>query len=196
MYLADMQALTPTARVILGLVGLGARTGYDVKRVADISTKFFWGASYGQIYPELKRLEESGLVAGEDDPRGAVHRRAYRLTPRGERVLHDWLVSEESSDFSVRDEGLLRIFFGDLLEHGELLAAVRKLRDEHARRLARFREIEAGMDDDGATALALEYGIALLEWNVGFWSKIDSRLSSADPARPGHTERDPAPDRR
>ena len=58
--------LTPTARVILGVLGLGPRTGYDIKKLTDVSTRFFWSASYGQIYPELKRLEAAGLVEADD----------------------------------------------------------------------------------------------------------------------------------
>ena len=48
-----MERLNGTAYVILGMLGLGARTGYDIKRIVDQSTRFFWAASYGQIYPEL-----------------------------------------------------------------------------------------------------------------------------------------------
>ena len=60
MHLVDMSSLSPTARVILGLLSFEPRTGYDIKRVTDRSTRFFWGASYGQIYPELRRLEAAG----------------------------------------------------------------------------------------------------------------------------------------
>src|SRR6266513_2814284 len=59
-------AVTP---VVLGLLSLGPRSGYDIKAVVDRSTRFFWAASYGQIYPELRRLEEDGLIEGEDAPR-------------------------------------------------------------------------------------------------------------------------------
>jgi DNA-binding PadR family transcriptional regulator len=67
-------ALSPTAYVILGMLGLGARTGYDVKGIVDQSTRFFWAASYGQIYPELSRLEELGLVTGRLAPTGGRKR--------------------------------------------------------------------------------------------------------------------------
>jgi DNA-binding PadR family transcriptional regulator len=44
---------------VLGLDRAGPRSGYDIKRVVDKSIRF-WAASYGQIYPELKWLEEAG----------------------------------------------------------------------------------------------------------------------------------------
>jgi DNA-binding PadR family transcriptional regulator len=42
-----MSSLTPTARVILGMLKLGVPTGYEIKKVIDDSTRFFWTASYG-----------------------------------------------------------------------------------------------------------------------------------------------------
>src|SRR2546423_9274663 len=80
-------AVTP---VVLGLLSLGPRSGYDIKTVVDRSTRFFWAASYGQIYPELRRLEEEGLIEGEDAPNGGrgppglrVPRRRARARPGG-----------------------------------------------------------------------------------------------------------------
>jgi DNA-binding PadR family transcriptional regulator len=49
-------AVTP---VILGLLSLGARSGYDIKTAVDSSTRFFWAASYADL-PELRRLEGRG----------------------------------------------------------------------------------------------------------------------------------------
>src|SRR5205085_8450101 len=111
--------LTPTARVILGMIRMGKRTGYDIKQLVDVSTRFFWAASYGQIYPELKRLEETGLIEGADAFTGGRRRRAYSLTAAGEEALHDWLVSSSDLVYEVRDEGLLRFFFADVMTTGE-----------------------------------------------------------------------------
>src|SRR2546425_9449838 len=111
--------LAPTGRVVLGMLSLGKRTGYEIKQLVDVSTRLFWAASYGQIYPELKRLEDAGLIEGEDAPAGGRQRRSYRLTPEGEAALHDWLVSDGAPVREVRDEALLRLFFADLLSPGE-----------------------------------------------------------------------------
>jgi len=87
--------LSPTARVILGMLRLGAETGYEIKRAIDLSTRFFWSASFGQIYPELRRLEERGLVKARPDPRGGLKRTSYQLTKTGESTLHDWLTDSD-----------------------------------------------------------------------------------------------------
>ena len=70
--------LLATAYVILGMVRKEPRSGYEIKALVDNSTRFFWAASYGQIYPELARLEAAGWIAGSDAPRGGRSRRSRR----------------------------------------------------------------------------------------------------------------------
>src|SRR5437016_5902217 len=86
--------LSRTAYVILGMLKLGRRTGYEIKSLVDVSTHFFWAASYGQIYPELERLEQAALVKGEREAGHPRRRKAYELTPHGERALREWLSSD------------------------------------------------------------------------------------------------------
>src|SRR5438105_15814443 len=86
--------LTPTGRVILGMIALGKRTGYDIKQLVDKSTRHFWAASYGQIYPELRRLEDQGLVRGRPEPSGGRARTVFELTDAGQRALVEWLASD------------------------------------------------------------------------------------------------------
>jgi PadR family transcriptional regulator AphA len=58
-----------TAYVILGLLSIeGRQSGYDMRRTIQGSVGYFWGESYGQIYPTLKRLASEGLIT----PRGRV----------------------------------------------------------------------------------------------------------------------------
>ncbi len=172
------QRLTPTAKVILGMLRLGARTGYEIKSITDVSTRFFWGASYGQIYPELKRLEAAGLAQSEHDPRGEVKRTAYTLTPAGEELLQEWLTADDAAEFAFRDEGLLRFFFGDVVDPEQALENVRRQRLAYEERLAHFRTIQPG-EEMRYPRLALEYGIAFLEWNVQWWGDLERRLSRA-----------------
>ncbi len=181
-YLIDMSSLSPTARVILGMLRLGARTGYEIKQKIEISTRFFWGASYGQIYPELKRLEEAALVESEDDPRGRVKRRAYRLTPAGEEALREWLADPDAGMFEMRDEALLKFFFGDLLTREEILANLRARRERMEHILGLFREIDE-MTVEGWQGLryptrALGYGIGLVEWMLAWYEQAERDLSS------------------
>ena len=125
MHLPDMSSLSPTARVILGLLAWQPRTGYEIKQVTDQLTRFFWGASYGQIYPELRRLEAAGLVASREEPRGRVPRRIFSLTEAGQEALAGWL-EETDESYEVRDEGLLKLFFSDLMSAEQRLDLIRR----------------------------------------------------------------------
>src|SRR6516225_7848815 len=88
-YHADMSAepLTNTGYVLLGFLNAHPHSGYDMKRLADHSTRFFWQISYGQIYPELKRLVAQGLVAVEAGSRGMRARNVYSITNKGRATL-------------------------------------------------------------------------------------------------------------
>ena len=182
-----MSSLTPTARVILGMLKLGVRTGYEIKKAIDTSTRFFWGASFGQIYPELRRLRDEGLIEGEDVPRGQVKRTVYSLTPAGDRALQDWLTDTESFTFEMRDEGLLRLFFGDALSPEEVVANLRAQQGFLELVLARLREIEVdartgfAAEDQLHPYLALEYGIGLITWMRDWYAKTEQHLAAGKP---------------
>jgi DNA-binding PadR family transcriptional regulator len=162
--------LSPTAKVVLGMIALGERTGYDIKRTVEQSTAFFWGASYGQIYPELERLERAGLVKGK--VAGGRGRREYTVTAKGRRALTAWLSAEGPLVFNTRDEGLLKQFFGDLVPPDVQLENVRRVIAQNQAALAFLRTIVA----EGSTADVLAYGIAFLEWNIEWWRGLERRL--------------------
>src|SRR3954453_20245637 len=100
-----MDSLSPTAYVILGMIRTGPRSGYEIKALVDGSTRFFWAASYGQIYPELKRLSEAGLVKGVEAPTGGRRRTVYEITADGEAELKSWLQARPET-YEMREEGL------------------------------------------------------------------------------------------
>ena len=172
-----MSSLSPTARVILGLLAWQPRTGYEIKQVTDQSTRFFWGASYGQIYPELRRLEAAGLVASREEPRGRVPRRVFSLTQAGREALDAWLEEPEEA-YEVRDEGLLKLFFGDLMSQEQRLDLVRRRQAWFEESAALFRRIGDELGElDESSETVLRYGIELMEWDADWWRQLERRLS-------------------
>lgn len=123
--------LGPPSYVVLGMLRMGLRSGYAIKRGADRSTKHFWPMSLAQVYPELARLEESGLITGREDSHGARARRAYEITEKGNEALLDWLRAPRDAPPQVRDERLVRLFFADALPREDQIALVRRLRESH-----------------------------------------------------------------
>jgi PadR family transcriptional regulator, regulatory protein AphA len=174
-----MAELGKTSYVILGMLKLGRRTGYEIKSLVDVSTRFFWAASYGQIYPELGRLEQAGLIKGEVDRSNGRRPKAYELTPVGERALHDWLTSEEPLHIELRHEGALKFFFSDSLTAEEQLALVRRVGETHERVAEQLRAIEPEPDGGKPPAplMTLEFGIAYQEFLAGWCAEAERRLT-------------------
>jgi PadR family transcriptional regulator AphA len=171
-----MESLSGTGYVILGMLALGVRTGYDIKASVDQSTRFFWAASYGQIYPELRRLEEAGLVEGKSSPTGARKRKEYELTASGRAELVRWLEAPASMP-ELRDESLLKLFFADVLPREQALEQLRMRKRDHAEFLALLHEIQARAEGDPPFVnLVLRYGIAYAEFNVAWCEEQEARL--------------------
>jgi PadR family transcriptional regulator, regulatory protein AphA len=164
--------------VILGALRRGPRSGYEIKALVDRSTRFFWAASYGQIYPELRRLEEEGLILGKNEPRGERPRRVYRLTARGRRALRAWLLAPRAA-YEVRDEGLLKLFFADALDGEEAAGLVRAIRADRQAVLDRLVGIQAGKKRPlpSFPSLVLEYGIERHRWEVDWLAGVERRLA-------------------
>ena len=121
--------LSAPSYLILGMLRLGVRSGYGIKKAADVSTKHFWPMSLAKVYPELSSLEDAGLVARHEDPQGERTRHSYEPTEAGEDALLAWLRSPRDAPPQVRDERLLRLFFADALPLDDQLALVRRLRE-------------------------------------------------------------------
>ena len=181
-----MSTLTPTARVILGMLALGARTGYDIKRAIETSTRFVWGASYGQIYPELHRLEERGLVEATPEPKGGRRRTAYALTAAGHSALQTWLRDDGALLFETRDEGVLKLFFGDLLDREAVVANLRAKQQWCELSIELFRGIEPEArtgffeDDQLYPYVSLLYGVELLEWMRDWCERTAARIEAGE----------------
>jgi DNA-binding PadR family transcriptional regulator len=170
--------LTPTARVLLAMIRRGRRTGYEIKQLVDVSTRFFWAASYGQIYPELKRLEQAGLIVGEDAPSGGRQRRAYSLTPAGDEALDSWLRSPDEPLYELRDESLLKLFFSDGLDDAERLRLVQQMRAKHQAVVDGLRSVEdAAAAVGGGTYDTLSFGLGLHSWVIEWCKEQEAAIN-------------------
>ncbi|HET6998007.1 MAG TPA: PadR family transcriptional regulator [Solirubrobacterales bacterium] len=179
-----MEELSPTAYVILGMVSKEARSGYEIKAVVDGSTRFFWAASYGQIYPELKRLSEAGLVKGIDAPTGGRRRTVYEITADGEEELRAWL-RQPPGTYEMREEGLLKLFFANLLPPDEAVEILRAMR---AHRLAvaeqlRGMEPAAAEKEDPYPLMVLRGGIEFADWFADWCERMEGQILATAPEK-------------
>jgi DNA-binding PadR family transcriptional regulator len=175
-------ALSATAYVILGMISREPRSGYEIKALVDDTTRFFWAASYGQIYPELKRLSEAGLVEGIDASRGDRKRTVYAITADGEAELKDWL-RRPPETAEMREEGLLKLFFSGALKPAEAVETLRTMRTKRLELTERLRSMEPEKTElkDPFPLMVLQAGIEFNEWFAGWCERMEAQL--LDPAR-------------
>jgi PadR family transcriptional regulator, regulatory protein AphA len=176
--------LSPTAYVILGMVSREPRSGYEIKAAVDNTTRFFWAASYGQIYPDLKKLSAAGLVEGIDASQGDRKRTRYAITADGEAALKDWL-REPPAASEMREEGLLKLFFSGLLAPEEAAATLRVMGQRRRELGQRLREMEPKIlekeQSDPFPLMVLRGGIEYNEWFAEWCERMEAQLLA--PAR-------------
>lgn len=151
--------------VVLGMIRLGARSGYEIKQAVELSIRFFWTISHAQIYPSLERLEAAELVEGCSEPLGKRQRRTFEITEAGETALREWLQRDEPMPFELRDIGMVKLFFADALNSDEALSLVNSIKRRSEDQVATLRSIEpaAKLSADEGNALpglTLRMGIA------------------------------------
>jgi PadR family transcriptional regulator, regulatory protein AphA len=180
------QQLGVPAYVVLGMVGLGARSGYEIKQTVELSIRFFWTISQAQIYPSLEQLERAGFVRGRSDPQGRRPRRVYEITTSGEVALEEWLRREEPMPFELRDTGLLKLFFADALDDDGADGLLASLQRRSEERVATLREIEpaaqlAAEEGNAHPLLTLRMGIAVHEAMIDVGEEFEREFNQSRP---------------
>jgi DNA-binding PadR family transcriptional regulator len=175
--------LSPTAYVILGMVRWEPRSGYEIKAMVDKTTRFFWAASYGQIYPELKRLAEAGLVVGSHSPTGGRKRTVYEITADGEEELKAWL-RQPPQTFEMREEGLLKLFFAGVLPPEDAVEILRAMRAHRLAVNAQLRAMETEKEDqldDPFPMIVLRSGIEFTQWFADWCERAEAEILASAP---------------
>lgn len=181
--------LRATSYAVLGLLSFGQElSGFDMKRWADWSLKFFyWAPSYSQIYGELHRLEELGLVVSRLDDnknvqrkRGEREKRVYRITAAGERAVSAW-TAEAAPEPAVLKHGImLRAWLGHTAEPAKL----REMVLSHRAQSERMRVLAEDHAQGAAPVPEWAYPVAVLNWSAQYYAdevaRADTLLAELD----------------
>jgi len=133
--------LTPVSYVVLGLVARdGPSTPYALKTAVGRGVAHFWPFPHSQIYAETERLAGLGLLAEEREHTGR-RRRSYRITGEGRAALADWLAEPTDEPPQIRSLGLLKLFFTQHAEPGDVAELARAQAELHRRTVEITAEI-------------------------------------------------------
>ena len=165
----------------LGLLAQEPGSGYDLLKHFEKSMANVWPATQSQLYGELNKLADAGLIEVSDiGPRG---RKEYRITEAGRLELQRW-VANPQDDPPFRSPGLLRVFLlGEVPADQARKHAVAMA--EHAdAEVKRLEELCDSIDwTDGDSLffgrVALEYGLRAnameADWARWLVNAIDKR---------------------
>ncbi|HEY4613826.1 MAG TPA: PadR family transcriptional regulator [Citricoccus sp.] len=80
---------------LLALLVVEPMTGYDLAKRFSSSVGNVWHAPDSQIYPELRRMTQAGLLEAEEVPFGRKGRKiAYTITEAGRQSFREWMDSD------------------------------------------------------------------------------------------------------
>ena len=164
---------------LLGALADQPRTGYALLKHFEQSLAHAWPASHSQIYPELARLLEEGLI--EQTGSGARNSKTYAVTNAGLAEVRSWL-RETAPDRRVRSDAVLRVFFLWLLDPSEaegqlemersywrgVLDEYLRIRDEPTGRSRKARSLR----------IALDGGIRLVEARLAWLDDAIAEMRS------------------
>ena len=69
----------------------GDKSGYDLKLWMSSCTSNFFDASFGSIYPALKRLEAKDLIRSVEQVESGKFKKIYSIREAGKKEFMAWL---------------------------------------------------------------------------------------------------------
>ena len=189
-----MEDLSATAWAVLGLLSFGRElSGYEVRKWADASLRFFYGSpAMSQVYRELRRLAARGYATSRPAPPEEPRRkRLYRITPEGEAALRTWLRDAPVEPPLLRHGAVLRVWLGHLSDPATLRRTVEEHRARAVETLAEVSRARGVAEHEPAWT----YPAVIERWGERYWAAerdaadalladLDRVATAASTARP------------
>ena len=128
---------------ILGLINREPMTGYDITREFDSNQLAnFWYAKHSQVYPELAKLTDEGLVTFEIVIQGEkMEKKLYTITDKGREELYEWLLRDDALEATPKDVFRLRMYFSEAMPPEELKKHLSRQMKKHSSKRQYLQDI-------------------------------------------------------
>ncbi len=166
--------------IIIGMVVNEPLTGYDIKKYIEDGIGIFYKASYGSLYPSLKRLTDKGLLTMTENPQGNRQKKFYHATEKGKNAFLDWLSSPMNINDGA-DDHLVKVYFFDKLP---IDIRDRKLKEYEIRNINYLQKLQAlekhfnKMENKECFYFKLStlyYGICIVQENIRWCKHLQSK---------------------
>ncbi len=142
-------------------------SGFELARAFDASLGFFWRATHQQIYQELKKLADKGLLRSQTIPQaGKPKKIVYSITLAGRTTMARW-VFETSKVQEAKDDLFVKLYNLSSENLSHMLAEVELRREQAMKRLYLYEQIRRAHYRDPETLPTRRKGIYLaLGWGI------------------------------
>lgn len=156
-----------TKYTVLGMLGLGSLTGYEIIKIIQTSTNFFWSESEGQIYPALAQCVEDGLATCKEKKSEKTQRekKVYSITAKGKKLLTSWL-KKETQPTLVRNELLLKLFLGHNTDVKDNIHHVIHHQKQITVELESYEKLQESLSNQYKDSPHLKYWLITLNYGI------------------------------
>ena len=164
--------------IILGIIEIHPKTGYEIKQFFDKSLTFFSGVSYGSIYPTLKKLEKNGLVTVETEVQdGKPNRKIYTITEQGHAAYLESLVMPLKPT-RLKNDLLTRLFFFSNVPEEKRLGLVEQQIGLMQQKQTVLQELEPFVLEsaDAFQLMCYRSGIEMLAHSISVMKSIKQKI--------------------
>jgi DNA-binding PadR family transcriptional regulator len=158
--------LPVTAYALLGLLSFGdSLTGYELKQRADRTLRFYWvSPAMSQVYSELDRLNELGLVRAQ----GGARATSYSLTRRGRTVLTRWLRETPVGFPVLKHPVALRLLLGALVDPATVTTMLENHLTELEDERRALEQVRASLEGRDGPDDAFRYPALVADWGRSY----------------------------
>ncbi|GAA4717191.1 PadR family transcriptional regulator [Brevibacillus fulvus] len=156
--------------IILGFLTYGEMSGYDIKQAFSHSIGFFYDASFGAIYPALRKLEEEGYVTKQEVIQsGKPNKILYKITKAG-KDLFQQEISGPVLPPVLRSDMLVKLYFNASRTRQEQAQLLQECIELQQKLLTQTEESFAkfSADFDRYQRFCWEYTLHQLEQSLAF----------------------------
>ncbi len=126
---------------ILAALNTGAQSGYDLLKGFSSGSGCFWQATQQQIYRELSKLEEQGLVVPEVVPQdGRPDKKLYSITSEGQALLREW-IAQPSKPTPIREELMVKVLAAHLVDPQIVIDELQRRQQQHQEQLEAYQAL-------------------------------------------------------
>jgi len=176
----------PLSHAILGFLEYQPMTGYDLKKLFDLSIAHFWSATQSHIYKALESLEKDGLVESSVIPgEGKPNRKQYQITDAGKAELRRWITTPLPVEIP-REAWLIQVFFAHEITNEEIVHLFERRLQALREYLSQTKIAQSTIDENYKQVqidrmrdlwqLTLDYGMDYYEREIAWLEKILPRV--------------------